>query len=86
MFFNRNEYVDRWQRVQVAMAESGYENVVFWQRSAGTYDKIGDVLWLTNFHTFGTGQEPGNAEYGDPFTFSAVLIRKGQEPESEGVM
>jgi Xaa-Pro aminopeptidase len=81
MFFNRNEYVDRWQRVQVAMADAGYENVVFWQRSAGTYDKIGDVLWLTNFHTFGTGQEPGNAEYGDPFTFSAVLIRKGQEPE-----
>jgi Xaa-Pro dipeptidase len=81
MFFAKSEYHDRWQRVQAAMAQAGYENLLVWQRSAGTYDKIGDVYWLTNFYTFGTGQEPGNAEFGDPFTFSAVLIRKGREPE-----
>jgi Xaa-Pro dipeptidase len=58
MFFTKSEYCDRWQRVQAAMAEAGYENLLVWQRSAGTYDKIGDVYWLTNFHTYGTGQEP----------------------------
>jgi Xaa-Pro dipeptidase len=81
MFFTRNEYHERWQRVQAAMAAAGHENLLVWQRSAGTYDKIGHVFWLTNFHTYGTGQEPGNAEFGDPFTFSAVLVRKGKEPE-----
>src|SRR5580698_661276 len=82
MFFTRKEYYDRWQRVQGAMAHAGYENMLVWQRSAGTYDKIGDVLWLTNFHTYGTGQEaPTMPEFGAPYTFSAVLIRRGQEPE-----
>jgi Xaa-Pro dipeptidase len=82
MFFTRNEYHDRWQRVQAAMAQAGYENLLVWQRSAGTYDKIGDVYWLTNFHTYGTGQEPATRpEFGAPYTFSAVLIRKGHEPE-----
>lgn len=82
MFFTRSEYRDRWDRVQAAMAAAGYENLLVWQRSAGTYDKLGAVYWLTNYHTFGTGQGPATSpEFGDPYTFSAVLIRKGQEPE-----
>jgi Xaa-Pro dipeptidase len=82
MFFTKMEYYDRWRRVQAAMAHAGYENMLVWQRSAGTLDKLGDVLWLTNFHTYGTGQEaPTLPEFGAPYTFSAVLIRKDQEPE-----
>ena len=82
MFFTRSEYRERWDRVQAAMAVAGYESLLVWQRSAGTYDKIGDVYWLTNFHTFGTGQGPATKpEFGEPYTFSAVLIRNGQEPE-----
>jgi Xaa-Pro dipeptidase len=79
--FTRAEYEARWARVQAAMAAAGYENLVVWQRSAGTYDKVGDVYWLTNFQTYGTGQDPGTDATGAPWTFSAVLIRKGQEPE-----
>ncbi len=82
MFFTRSEYEQRWERVQAAMAAAGYQNLLVWQRSAGTYDKIGDVYWLTNFQTFGTGQGPATRpEFGEPFCFSAVLIRKGHEPE-----
>jgi Xaa-Pro dipeptidase len=82
MFFTRSEYRERWDRVQAAVAAAGYESLLVWQRSAGTYDKIGDVYWLTNFHTFGTGQGPATRpEFGEPYAFSAVLIRKGQEPE-----
>ena len=82
MYFARQEYHERWERVQAAMAAAGYENLLVWQRSAGTYDKVGDVHWLTNFQTFGTGQgPPTRPEFGEPFCFSAVLIRKGAEPE-----
>src|SRR5215469_12435474 len=82
MFFAKHEYHERWDRVQAAMAAAGYENLLVWQRSAGTYDKLGDVYWLTNFYTFGTGQGPATRpEFGEPFCFSAVLIRKGHEPE-----
>jgi len=79
--FGRDEYEARWSRVQAAMAAAGYENLVVWQRSAGTYDKVGDVYWMTNFQTYGTGQDPPTDATGAPWTFSAVLIRKGQAPE-----
>ena len=81
MFFSRDEYLARWAKVQAAMASKGYENLLVWQRSAGTYDKLGDVYWLTNYYTFGTGQDPASEEFGAPYTFSAVLIRRGREPE-----
>lgn len=79
--FTRTEYEERWTRVQATMTAAGYENVLVWQRSASTYDKVGDVYWLTNFQTYGTGQDPMSEEIGEPYTFSAVLIRKGQAPE-----
>jgi Xaa-Pro aminopeptidase len=79
--FTKDEYRVRWERVQAAMANAGYENLLVWQRSASTYDKVGDVYWLTNFQIPGTGQDPPNDLLDEPWTFAAVLIRKGQEPE-----
>ncbi len=67
--FSREEYEARWARVQAAMAAAGYENLVVWQRSAGTYDKVGDVYWLTNFQIYGTGQDPATEATGAPWTF-----------------
>ena len=81
IFFNKDEYLARWGRVQAAMAAAGYENLLVWQRSASAYDRVGDVYWLTNFYTNGTGQDPLSEEFDEPWTFAAVLIRKGQEPE-----
>src|SRR4051812_16178511 len=81
IFFTRDEYVTRWSRVEAAMAAAGYENVLVWQRSASAYDRIGDVYWLTNFYTNGTGQDPYTEELDEPWTFAAVLLRKGHEPE-----
>jgi Xaa-Pro dipeptidase len=90
MFFPREEYEARWRKVAAAMQDRGYENVLVWQRSAGTYDRLGDVYWLTNFRTNGSGQDPvypggdlaGSAwTFGAPWTFSAVLLRRGHEPE-----
>ena len=81
IFFSKEEYLARWARVQAAMAAAGYENLLVWQRSASTYDRVGDVYWLTNFYTQGTGQDPLSEELDEPWTFAAVLIRKGHEPE-----
>ncbi|MEP6547145.1 MAG: M24 family metallopeptidase [Gammaproteobacteria bacterium] len=81
IFFTKDEYHARWGRVQSAMAAAGYETLLVWQRSASAYDKVGDVYWLTNFYTNGTGQESTRTELDEPWTFAAVLIRKGREPE-----
>jgi Xaa-Pro dipeptidase len=81
MFFTRQEYIERWERVSAAMASHGYDTLLVWQRAAGTYDRIGDVYWLTNFTMTGTGQDQASEEFGAPYTFCAVLIRRGQEPE-----
>ena len=81
IFFTQDEYHARWARVQAAMAAAGYENLLVWQRSASAYDRVGDVYWLTNFYTNGTGQDPLSEELDEPWAFAAVLIRKGHEPE-----
>src|SRR3977135_2284767 len=36
IFFTKDEYLARWGRVQAAMAAAGHENLLVWQRSAGT--------------------------------------------------
>ena len=63
------------------MAARGYDHLLIWQRGAGTFDRVGDVFWLTNFVMNGSGQDPASEEIGAPYTFSAVLIRRGREPE-----
>ncbi len=79
--FAPEEYRARWARVDQAMAAGGYDHLLIWQRGAGTFDRVGDVFWLTNFVMNGSGQDPASEEYGAPYTFSAVLIRRGREPE-----
>ncbi len=81
MFFAAEEYRSRWERVYQAMAIRGYEHLLIWQRGAGTFDRVGDVLWLTNFVMNGSGQDPASEKSGAPYTFSAVFMRRGREPE-----
>lgn len=81
MPFTDDEYRARWNKVQTAMAARGYQTLLIWQRAAGTFDRLGDVLWLTNFTLNGTGQDPASETSGAPYTFSAVLMRQGHEPE-----
>ena len=81
LFFAPEEYRARWERVDRAMAARGHDTLLIWQRGAGTFDRVGDVLWLTNFVMNGSGQDPASEESGAPYTFSAVLIRRGREPE-----
>jgi len=80
-FFAADEYHSRWERVDQAMSARGYEHLLIWQRGAGTFDRVGDVLWLTNFVMNGSGQDPASEEIAAPYTFCAVLIRRGRQPE-----
>lgn len=80
-YFPREEYEDRWSRVYAELKRSGFDTLVVWQRSAGTFDRAGDVFWLTNFSTFGTGQDPADEEFCAGYSFAAVLFHNGREPE-----
>jgi Xaa-Pro dipeptidase len=80
-FFSTEEYRSRWQRVNQAMSARGYDHLLIWQRGAGTFDRVGDVFWLTNFVMNGSGQDPASEEIAAPYTFCAVLMRRDREPE-----
>ncbi len=62
------------------MRRRGLSVAVVWGRSGGTYDRAGDVLYLTNYYGNNSGQG-----YDNPYThcraFSAVILREGEEPE-----
>ncbi len=80
-YFPREEYEARWQRVWEAMRARGYETLIVWSRGAGSYDRLGNVHWLTNFANNGTGQDWADDIQMGSWTFSAVLFRDGREPE-----
>lgn len=80
-YFPREEYEQRWARVWKAMREKGYETLLVWSRGAGSYDRLGNGLWLTNFANSGTGQDWADDVQMGSWTFSAVLFRDGREPE-----
>jgi Xaa-Pro aminopeptidase len=79
-YFPRQEYEHRWHLVQQQMRARNLPAAVVWGRSGGTYDRAGDVLYLTNYYGNNSGQG-----YDNPHTqcraFSAVLLQEGEEPE-----
>jgi Xaa-Pro aminopeptidase len=75
-YFPLDEYAQRWQRVEGAMRREGLDIVVVWSRSAGTYDRCADLLYLANYY----GNQPGQGRRG-PQGFSALLLRTGETPE-----
>jgi len=79
-YFPRQEYEARWRSVQQHMRRRNLSCAIVWGRSGGTYDRAGDVLYLTNYYGNNSGQG-----YDNPHTqcraFSAVLLQEGEEPE-----
>ena len=61
--FSRQEYERRWARVQAEMKRRGYDTAIVWGKSAGTYERSMDVLYLTNFASSHSGQEPDSAAW-----------------------
>ena len=77
MYFPQVEYEDRWRRVYEELGRRGYEVAVVFGRSGGTYERCGNVLWLTNFYS----SVSGHGLRGRTQAFSAVILADGEMPE-----
>ena len=75
-YFPLEEYQTRWQRTHEAMRAQGLEVAVVWSRSAGTYDRCADLLYLANYY----GNQPGQGRRG-PAGFAALVMRRDEPPE-----
>ena len=75
-YFPLDEYTERWQRVDQALRAHSLDVAVVWSRSAGTYDRCADLLYLANYY----GNQPGQGRRG-PQGFAAAILRREEPPE-----
>ncbi len=80
MYFPLEEYHDRWKRVYAEMERRGYDLALVWGKSAGTYERSMDILYLTNFYSSHSGQEPDSRLW-NARSFCAAILAAGEEPE-----
>ena len=78
--FPLDEYEARWDRVYAHMKAEGFETAVVWGKTSGVYERAGDVLYLTNFFSTHSGQEPDTALWNGR-SYCAVILRAGETPE-----
>src|SRR5262249_18688341 len=76
MYFPPDEYERRWRAVYAVMKTRGYETAVVWGRSAGTHERCGAILYLTNFYSTVSGQGLDR-----PHAFSAAILCRDEVPE-----
>jgi Xaa-Pro aminopeptidase len=79
MYFPREEYEERWRRVYEEMRARGFDTAVVWGRSAGTYERCGNVLYLTNYYSSQSGHEE-DTETWMGVSFAAVIMSGGNTP------
>lgn len=80
MYFPTDEYETRWKRVQEEMERCGFDSLVVWGRSAGTYERYGDIHYLTNFYSTHSGHEQ-DTKLWTGRGFAAAILTKGSAPE-----
>ena len=77
--FSTVEYHDRWTRALAAMKNRGLETAVVWGRTASTFDRAGDIIYLANYFSSKVGQgfdvPPFNAR-----AYCSVVLKQGREP------
>jgi Xaa-Pro aminopeptidase len=80
MYFPREEYEDRWTRTYAEIARRGYDAAVVVGRTAGTYERSGDIVYLTNFYSTHWG-----AEYDTPLGlgrgYAGAILAGGEPPQ-----
>ena len=79
-YFPVEEYEARRARVLEELAARGYERSVIWGRGAGAHERGQDTLYLTNYYSTASGQEPDNALL-NARAFCALILSKDEEPE-----
>lgn len=78
--FSLDEYEERWNKLHRAMADKGYDVAVVFGKTSGVYERAGDMLYLTNFFSTHSGQEPDTVLWNGR-SYSAVIMRQGEVPE-----
>ena len=79
LYFSQDEYERRWKAVYDSMAEKGYETAVIWGKTAGNYERHGDLLYLTNYYSNQSGHSldvEGHQQ--------APFLRRGHPPPGPG--
>lgn len=79
MYFSKEEYQTRWDRVYDEMDRLDLQAAVVWGRGAGTHERCGDVLYLTNYYNSQAAQE---VDFGRWMAagFSAVVLSARDTP------
>ena len=80
-YFSQDEYERRWKAVYDSMAEKGYETAVIWGKTAGNYERHGDLLYLTNYYSNQSGHSLDVEGHQQARSYGAVILHRGQEPE-----
>lgn len=78
--FPLEEYEARWERVHEAMQRKGYDVAVVWGKTSGVYERAGDTLYLTNFYSTHSGQEPDTVLWNGR-SYNAIIMQPGRVPE-----
>lgn len=79
-YFPVEEYEARRARVLAEMKRRGYETAVIWGRGAGGHERGQDTLYLTNYYSSASGQEPDN-QLLTGRAFCALILSHDREPE-----
>jgi Xaa-Pro aminopeptidase len=79
-YFPQAEYEERWARVHAEMKRRGHGIALVWGKTSGVYERAGDMLYLTNYFSTHSGQEP-DSELWNARGFSCVILEEGQVPE-----
>jgi Xaa-Pro dipeptidase len=79
VYFPQEEYEERWRRVYDELEARGFDSAVVWGRSAGTYERCGNVLYLTNYYSSQSGHEE-DTETWMGVGFAAVIMSGGNTP------
>ncbi len=78
--FPLDEYEARWERAYEAMKAAGFETAVVWGKTSGVYERAGDIIWLTNFFSTHSGQEPDTSLWNGR-SYCAVILGANETPE-----
>lgn len=81
MRFSREEYEQRWARLDDKLGETDHDAVLIWQRTGGSYDRAGDVWYFTGYASHASGQEVSSRSSQLGVGFATMLLVRGREPE-----
>jgi Xaa-Pro aminopeptidase len=79
-YFPIDEYEMRRAKVEKEMVRRGYSACVIWGRGGGFHERGQDTLYLTNYYSGASGQEPDNALL-NARSFCALIMEAGKEHE-----